>query len=90
MNSMPALSNARRSAASLASVTGRLTFAPAGLIPAEHTSLRWTHKRTQKYLFEGCKRCDRVCSASGNHQVRAFRRKIKTSIAVAAFCCQFI
>src|ERR1700730_14303394 len=23
--------------------TGRLTFAPAGLIPAEHTSLRWTH-----------------------------------------------
>ena len=27
--------------------TGRLTFAPAGLIPAEHTSLRWTHKRTQ-------------------------------------------
>jgi hypothetical protein len=27
--------------------TGRLTFAPAGLIPAEHTSLRWTHRRTQ-------------------------------------------
>jgi predicted phage-related endonuclease len=27
--------------------TGRLTFAPAGLIPAEHTSLRWTHKRSQ-------------------------------------------
>jgi hypothetical protein len=27
--------------------TGRLTFAPAGLTPAEHTSLRWTHKRTQ-------------------------------------------
>ena len=27
--------------------TGRLTFAPAGLIPAEHTSLRWTHKRLQ-------------------------------------------
>jgi hypothetical protein len=26
---------------------GRLTFAPAGLIPVEHTSLRWTHKRTQ-------------------------------------------
>jgi hypothetical protein len=26
--------------------TGRLTFAPAGLIPAEHTSLRWTHKQT--------------------------------------------
>jgi hypothetical protein len=29
--------------------TGRLTFAPAGLIPAEHTSLRWTHKRTQNF-----------------------------------------
>ncbi|HXN92951.1 MAG TPA: hypothetical protein VN879_00525, partial [Candidatus Acidoferrales bacterium] len=29
--------------------TGRLTFAPAGLIPAEHTSLRWTHKRSQSY-----------------------------------------
>ena len=27
--------------------TGRLTFTPAGLIPAEHTSLRWTHKRSQ-------------------------------------------
>ena len=27
--------------------TGRLTFAPAGLIPAEHTSLRWTHRRSQ-------------------------------------------
>ena len=27
--------------------TGRLTVTPAGLIPAEHTSLRWTHKRTQ-------------------------------------------
>ena len=26
--------------------TGRLTFAPAGLIPAEHTSLHWTHKRS--------------------------------------------
>ena len=29
--------------------TGRLTFAPAGLTPAEHTSLRWTHKRTQLF-----------------------------------------
>src|ERR1700692_637705 len=29
--------------------TGRLTFAPAGLIPAEHTSLRWTHKRSQLF-----------------------------------------
>jgi len=26
--------------------TGRLTFAPAGLPPAEHTSLNWTHFRT--------------------------------------------
>jgi hypothetical protein len=26
--------------------TGRLTFAPAGLSPAEHTSLYWTHNRT--------------------------------------------
>ncbi len=26
--------------------TGRLTFAPAGLPPAEHTSLDWTHFRT--------------------------------------------
>jgi hypothetical protein len=25
--------------------TGRLTLAPAGLTPAEHTSLRWTHIR---------------------------------------------
>jgi len=25
--------------------TGRLTFAPAGLPPAEHTSLNWTHFR---------------------------------------------
>ena len=26
--------------------TGLLTFAPAGLSPAEHASLRWTHTRT--------------------------------------------
>src|SRR5208282_1875945 len=26
--------------------TGLLTFAPAGLSPAEHASLRWTHNRT--------------------------------------------
>src|ERR1035437_5977482 len=26
--------------------TGRLTLAPAGLPPAEHTSLHWTHNRT--------------------------------------------
>src|SRR5580704_11842637 len=26
--------------------TGRLTFAPAGLSPAEHASLYWTHNRT--------------------------------------------
>jgi hypothetical protein len=29
--------------------TRLLTFAPAGLTPAEHTSLRWTHKRTQLF-----------------------------------------
>ena len=34
--------------------TGRLTFTPAGLIPAEHTSLRWTHKRTQNLPLAGC------------------------------------
>jgi hypothetical protein len=33
--------------------TGRLTFAPAGLIPAEHTSLHWTHKRTQSTRTAG-------------------------------------
>ena len=32
--------------------TGRLTFAPAGLIPAEHTSLRWTHKRVQSLALD--------------------------------------
>ena len=26
--------------------TGLLTLAPAGLSPAEHASLRWTHNRT--------------------------------------------
>jgi hypothetical protein len=26
--------------------TGLLTIAPAGLSPAEHASLRWTHNRT--------------------------------------------
>ncbi len=31
--------------------TGRLTFAPAGLIPAEHASLHWTHKRSQLLLI---------------------------------------
>ena len=33
--------------------TGRLTFAPAGLIPAEHTSLRWTHNRTCSFPASG-------------------------------------
>jgi hypothetical protein len=31
--------------------TGRLTFAPAGLIPAEHASLHWTHKRIHPSQF---------------------------------------
>ena len=35
--------------------TGRLTFAPAGLIPAEHTSLRWTHKQSQFRLKGTCR-----------------------------------
>ena len=30
--------------------TGRLTLAPAGLPPAEHTSLHWTHDRTIEFL----------------------------------------
>src|SRR5450830_1938650 len=29
--------------------TGRLTLAPAGLPPAEHTSLHWTHNRTRTF-----------------------------------------
>jgi hypothetical protein len=29
--------------------TGRLIFAPAGLPPAEHTSLNWTHFRTSSF-----------------------------------------
>jgi hypothetical protein len=41
--------------------TGRLTFAPAGLIPAEHTSLRWTHKRSQlsRLTFDDLLQADR-------------------------------
>src|SRR5215469_14415280 len=30
--------------------TGRLTFAPAGLSPAEHTSLHWSHFHTRAWL----------------------------------------
>jgi hypothetical protein len=33
--------------------TGRLTFAPAGLPPAEHTSLNWTHFRTVGFPQSG-------------------------------------
>ncbi len=33
--------------------TGRLTFAPAGLSPAEHASLRWTHNRTGRFPASG-------------------------------------
>jgi len=35
--------------------TGRLTFAPAGLPPAEHTSLNWTHFRTTGFPQYGWK-----------------------------------
>src|SRR5271167_2596843 len=35
--------------------TGRLTFAPAGLSPAEHTSFFWTHFRTVSFPQYGCK-----------------------------------
>jgi hypothetical protein len=35
--------------------TGRLTFAPAGLPPAEHTSLNWTHFRTAGFPRYGWK-----------------------------------
>ena len=35
--------------------TGRLTFAPAGLPPAEHTSLNWTHFRTVSFPQYGWK-----------------------------------
>ena len=35
--------------------TGRLTFAPAGLSPAEHTSLYWTHFRTVGFPQYGFK-----------------------------------
>ena len=35
--------------------TGRLTFAPAGLRPAEHTSLNWTHFRTAGFPQYGWK-----------------------------------
>ena len=35
--------------------TGRLTFAPAGLSPAEHTSLYWTHSRTARFPGSGSK-----------------------------------
>src|SRR5438552_4905106 len=33
--------------------TGRLTLAPVGLTPAEHTSLRWTHNRTGGFPASG-------------------------------------
>src|SRR5260221_4398588 len=33
--------------------TGLLTLAPAGLSPAEHTSLRWTHNRTCRFPASG-------------------------------------
>ena len=35
--------------------TGRLTFAPAGLSPAEHTSFFWTHFRTAGFPQYGWK-----------------------------------
>src|SRR5208337_2940075 len=33
--------------------TGPLTLAPAGLSPAEHASLRWTHNRTRGFPAYG-------------------------------------
>jgi hypothetical protein len=48
--------------------TGRLTVAPAGLPPAEHTSLHWTHNRTCRFPASGSRTrhhafaCDAACS----------------------------
>ena len=36
--------------------TGLLTLAPAGLSPAEHASLRWTHNRTCRFPASGSSR----------------------------------
>ena len=33
--------------------TGLLTITPAGLTPAEHASLSWTHNRTGEFLTSG-------------------------------------
>ena len=50
--------------------TGLLTLAPAGLSPAEHTSLHWTHNRTCRSPASGSRTrhhaiafaCDAICS----------------------------
>jgi hypothetical protein len=46
---------AARAGWSITCATGRLTFAPAGLPPAEHTSLNWTHFRTAGFPRYGWK-----------------------------------
>src|SRR5664280_507497 len=56
--------------------TGRLTFAPAGLIPAEHTSLRWTHNRTCRFPAFGFPTGFTVRHTGGNQPHAAWARRV--------------
>ena len=65
--------------------TGRLTFAPAGLIPAEHTSLRWTHKRTQLFrlVLNELSQADRSQPPQRAEKHRANNTRRQTSVRAA-------
>ena len=53
--------------------TGLLTLAPAGLSPAEHASLRWTHNRTCRFPASGS-RTRRHAFTHGTSQPSAVKR----------------
>ena len=46
---------------------GALTLAPAGLSPAEHASLRWTHNRTGRFPASGSRKRLTLSPTEGSH-----------------------
>src|SRR5208337_2505201 len=74
--------------------TGLLTLAPAGLSPAEHASLRWTHNRTCRFPASGSRtktsrRLSRATpSAVSEHHVELIGCPISMSFATFCVCLE--
>ena len=62
--------------------TGLLTLAPAGLSPAEHTSLRWTHNRTGRSPASGSRTRRSLTEGGGGlRQIENNRAQLRVCMA---------